>query len=166
MKPSACGKKALRRRYVGIFSLLAAYILLLAWMISDALPRLLDGGFAFELTLLLSFLLGFLPTLTFALISAERRVSEELEISREISANAAELLAVLDRDKDGVLSRYDLEGAGILVERQGVSKRVLNYLRGSMPGIGHEVQRHVYVIGLTDLRRLDARCRTRFQGWL
>lgn len=156
----------MRRRYVGVMSSLAAYILLLAWMISDELSLLFEGGFAFELTLLLSCLLGFLPTVTFALLSAERKVREELEISREISANAAELLAVLDRDKDGVLSRYDLEGAGILVERQGVSKRVLRYLKRSMSDVGHEVQRNVYVIGLNDLRSLDARCRKRFQGWL
>ncbi|MBX9938766.1 MAG: hypothetical protein K2Y32_05905 [Candidatus Obscuribacterales bacterium] len=151
------GKRSVIGAYITVVTFFSAVLISIAWGLWD------DGPF---LLMPLGALLGVLITATVCLVSAGKEVQEELALAGEISADADRLFALLDNDKDGVISRRDIDAAGPLAERQGVSLRIVRHMRGSMSSIGHEVESGVYVASLIDLSSLEARRRDRFKAWL
>lgn len=151
------GKRSVVGAYITVVAFFSVVLLSIAWGLWD------NGPF---LMMPLGALLGVLITATSCLLSASKDVQEELALAGEISADADRLFALLDNDKDGVISRRDIDAAGPLAERQGVSVRILRHMSASMSSIGHEVESGVYVASLIDLSSLEARRRDRFKAWL
>jgi ABC-type xylose transport system permease subunit len=83
------------------------------------------------------------------------QIMEGMKAAEEMDKLGAELFDLLDIDpKDGVICTQDLEKNGDAAIKKGVSKNLINYLRGNMSAVGHKVgfggKYSVYVISGDD----------------
>jgi hypothetical protein len=76
------------------------------------------------------------------------------------------VIAELDADKDGVVSKYDLETSANHIMAMGLSKNAVDTLSYNMSTFGHRVGDGVHVISARDLPAARLKVREEWAKWL
>lgn len=113
-----------------------------------------------------AFFTGFLIVAVCIVRGTEKEVRTKLRLAGEVTALGDKLMAFLDNDQDGVISAADIRAAGDKAQRNGISAEMVNYLKGNMSFIGHEIDGSVKAIGPQDIHSLETRVKEHWKEWL